>query len=279
LLSTTIHFDAINALSHPEGVDGATLDSYLSDFGITLSNVTSGTQLKVYDDRNVYSGQAVIAPSAHNLLTQAGSNDPVSFTLNFDAPLDSFGFTRPYLIAGPSGITHPQWDAYAFDSQGNQVDHAGEALLASYSDIPAATYTLHGPGITAVRFDSNNYHFAAFSAVLLDDLVLQCSSSGGGAGGGSSPFIFPGLPNDRGTKANQLDWPQGDGPAPAVMSQHPLWESPEAWLNLPGADLGSRMATRRSHAEELLLDAAENLKPLRRLDLAVLNLLAVNLLL
>jgi PKD domain len=47
-----------------------------------------------------------------------------------------------------------------------------EPLLGSFSVIEAATYTLPGPGIVAVRFASQNEHFAAFSAVLLDDFVL-----------------------------------------------------------------------------------------------------------
>src|SRR5207247_6436941 len=87
-------------------------------------------------------------------------------------PQSTLTFTRPTLLTGPSGITHPLWNAYAF-AGANQVDHVGEGLIASFSNVPAATFTLHGPGITSVRFDSNNQHFAAFSAVLLDNFVLS----------------------------------------------------------------------------------------------------------
>src|SRR5205814_1572135 len=101
---------------------------------------------------------------APNLLTQTGSNDPVSFTLNFATPLNSFGFTRPQLIAGPSGITHPEWSVHAFNSLGQEVSTntqpVGEALISSFSNVPARSFTIQGPGITSVRFDSNNHHFA-----------------------------------------------------------------------------------------------------------------------
>ena len=41
------------------------------------------------------------------------------------------------------------------------------------ANFPAKTFTLNGPKIVAVRFDSNGFGTAAFSAVLLDDLVLN----------------------------------------------------------------------------------------------------------
>jgi hypothetical protein len=174
-LSTVVNFDAINALPFPGGVGGTALANYLAGYGMSISKVTPGTFVVVMDYRNEYGGQATIPPSLPNLLTQVGSNDPVSFEVDFAVPQDSFGFTRPALIAGPSGITHPQWDAFAFDATGHELDHVGEGLIASFSNVPAATYTLHGPGITAVEFASNNFHFAAFSAVLLDDFVLSNS--------------------------------------------------------------------------------------------------------
>lgn len=107
------------------------------------------------------------------MLSQFGSNDPVSFTLNFSTPLETFSLTRARLIAGPSGIVHPGWKAVALSADGQELDSVSEALTASFSDVPAATHPLKGAGIRAVRIDSDNQHFAAFNAVLLDDLVLK----------------------------------------------------------------------------------------------------------
>ena len=73
---------------------------------------------------------------------------------------------------GPSGITHPEWWAYAYDASGVLLDSAHESLITSYVDVPPAVYTLDGPGIAYAVFNSDAYHFAAFTAVLLDDIVI-----------------------------------------------------------------------------------------------------------
>ena len=147
-------------------------NSYLAAFDITLSDVTPGTQIAILDLRKQYEGQAIKAASGNNALGQIGSNDPVSFTLNFKSPLQAVEFTRPPLIAGPTGITFPGWKASALDTQGRVLNEAGEGPGGYYSDTPAKTFTLKGPGIKALRFDSVNGHFAAFSSAIIDDLTL-----------------------------------------------------------------------------------------------------------
>jgi len=147
-------------------------NGYLAAADITLSDVTTGTQVVIFDLRRFYEGQAIKAASGNNGLTQVPSNDPVSFTLNFKTPLQSVLFTRPLLLAGPTGVTFPEWKATALDAKGQELDTAGEGSSGYYSDAPAKTFTLKGPGIKAVRFDSNNHHFAAFNAAVLDDLTL-----------------------------------------------------------------------------------------------------------
>ncbi len=121
-----------------------------------------------------FSQSTAASPSSPpNVLVQTGSLDPVRFTLNFSAPRDSVAFTRPMLVAGSSGITHPLWSAHALNALGQEISTVGEGLIASFTNVPAQAFTLSGPGITAVRVDSNNEHFAAFSAVLIDDLTLS----------------------------------------------------------------------------------------------------------
>ena len=166
--SITLDFDSVNATAAPSGVNAS---AYLAGYGITLSGVTGGTTVVIMNDSNLYGGQPVVPASTPNVLTQMGSNAPVSFTLNFSSLLDSFSFTRPQMLPGPSGITHPAWQAYAF-AGATQIGSASAGLIASFAIVPAATYTLNGPGISSVRFDSQNHNFAAFSAVLLDNMVL-----------------------------------------------------------------------------------------------------------
>jgi hypothetical protein len=172
-ITQTINFDALNALGSP--VSGAALDAYLASYGVTISNVTAGSTMTVYDDRDIYSGQAVTTSSPHNLLTQAGVNSPVTYTLNFDHAYSGVTFTRPRMFAAtPSGITRPAWQAYALDAGGNTVAFASESAAGSFSEFPAQTFTLSGSAlIVALRVDSQNSG-TAFSALLLDDLVLTC---------------------------------------------------------------------------------------------------------
>jgi hypothetical protein len=165
--TAALNFDTVNAIAGPVNAS-----SYLGSHGITLSAVTGGTSVSVVNNNSVYGGTAASPASAPNMLMQIGVNGPVSYTLNFATPLNSFGFPRPMLLAGPSGITHPQWSARAFNAAGQQVSAAAEGFISRFSNVPAASFTLTGPGISSVRFDSNGFNFAAFSAVLLDNLVL-----------------------------------------------------------------------------------------------------------
>jgi len=148
---------------------------YLEAFGITLTNVTDKTRVVVEDLRRTYEGGAIRAASGSNALAHVGSNDPVSFTMNFKTHLQMVQFTRPQLMAGETGITFPEWEATALDANGRQLDSVGEPLgsgPAYYSNVPAKTFSLKGAGIRSVRFNSNNHQFAAFNAIIIDDLVL-----------------------------------------------------------------------------------------------------------
>jgi hypothetical protein len=148
-------------------------NDYLEAFGVSLTDKTPGTKVVIYDLRRAYEGQGITATSGHNALAHVGSNDPVSFTMTFKIPLQAVSFSRPPLMAGPTGVTFPEWKATALDSNGHQIGQpAGEPVGGYYSDAPAKTFILKGPGIKAVRFDSNNHQFAAFNAAIIDDLTL-----------------------------------------------------------------------------------------------------------
>ena len=170
----TINFDAIDASAAPNGVGGATLANYLAGFGVSFTNTTPGTQMQVYDARLVYPAiQPIHPPSLYNVLFQTGSNNPVTYTVNFDRLLDSFSMTRPFIDSGVTGVALPFWRATALDANGNSLGFVGEAARSIFSDIPAQTFTLQGPGIARVRIDNVNGNFAAFSSMPLDDFVLR----------------------------------------------------------------------------------------------------------
>lgn len=175
----TINFDSLNATGLPSGLSGAPLANYLGGFGLSLTNVTPGTQVTVYDARDVYSAIQPIAPtSPFNIITQIGSNTAVSFTLQSNSALDSFSLTRPLIHPGATGIALPFWQATALNAQGNSLGSVGENARSIFgADLPAQIFNLNGPGIAAIRFDGNAFNFAAFSTMPFDNFVINVSAS------------------------------------------------------------------------------------------------------
>lgn len=168
--SIQVDFDALYAYGAASGVGDKQLVDYLAKFSIKL--VTSATQrVAAFDDRNVYEGNAVRASSGRGVLMQQGGN-PVSYMLEFAAPLKSISFDRVALVAGPNGITHPNWTVTAFDAAGNMVATVGEDEIRSFADVPSRTFTLSATGIRRLRVEGDHRGFAAFSSLVLDDLVL-----------------------------------------------------------------------------------------------------------
>ena len=174
--AVTINFDAINAHGVSGGVGGVTLSNYLAGFGLSITGVTPGTQVVVLDERDIYPGlEPVVAPSPFNVLAQSGSNSAVSYKLTSSSLLDSISFTRPGILAGQTGIALPQWSAEILNSQSQVIGSVGESAHSIFSDIPAKTFTLNGPGITAIEFDANAFNFAALSSMPIDNVVLTAA--------------------------------------------------------------------------------------------------------
>lgn len=151
------------------------MDRYFARKGIRLSGITAGTRLQVFSDEEPYGGWSFEAASGARALSQGGHNDPLAFTLEFVEPWETVRFTRVKLLSGPSGITHPRWSACALDDQGREVDCAREGLIRAFENVPSQVFVLRARAIRAVRFSSDSQHFAAFSALVLDDLELARS--------------------------------------------------------------------------------------------------------
>lgn len=171
-----LNFDTVNTYSDTKTPIDAR--SYLGAFDIELREVTPGTQVVMLNHLGSYGGQAFLPVSRPNILTQIGSNDPVSFTLIFSRPLSKLSFVLPPLIAATeSGITFPKWRADAFDDRGNQIASVANNLFGSYKNEDSRTFFLEQKPnskacIKTLQFTSNNGHFAAFSAIMIDDLTL-----------------------------------------------------------------------------------------------------------
>ena len=170
---TVVNFDSLPASGLPEGLFGPSLTNYLATFGITLSNVTPGTAVAVFDTRELFGGDRVIPTSPFNIIGQEGSVDAISYTLNFAIPQEFFSLSRTAIHPGSTGNAYPEWSASAYDASGNLLRTVGENAFSIFTDLPAETFTLDGPGITSVRIASDAQEFAAFGSVLLDDFTIS----------------------------------------------------------------------------------------------------------
>ncbi len=190
--STVANFDMLNASNGP--VEGATLAGYFSTKGFSLLSNSPAATVAVENQNNVAGGGFVQASSQPNLLTEIGTSGPVSFTVGFFNLLTSFTFTRPELLANPT-VTHPAWEAAAYDPVGNILDSVQQPYISSSSNVSSQTYTLLGDGIAAVQFNSYGSGLTTFSAVLLDDFILT---------EGFSLVITNPLPNQIFTSSNGI---------------------------------------------------------------------------
>lgn len=178
---------SVNVYGTTRGTYGKALNDLFAPYGVTVSADPVDT-LSLVDERNVYGGGAVDTSLVWNIIGQrpAGSaemrdillqiagNNPANFTLTFDKPVGAIRFVRAGLIAGGTGITHPEWTATARDAGGNVVASAHENLIASYSAVPARIFDLVGSGpITSINFAGDNHAFAAFTNLTLQ-LVGWC---------------------------------------------------------------------------------------------------------
>jgi hypothetical protein len=173
--STLVNFDSLNAAQ--TNVAGTALAAYLKANGMTATNLSAGTELAVENQALVAGGGFVAASSPPNVLTQIGSDKPVSFTLEFSPLLKQFSFTRPELLANPF-VSHPAWQAQAYDSLGVLLAVAQEGLISSYTNVPAQTFALNGPaGIATIQISSQSSSLNTFGALVMDDFILTPSST------------------------------------------------------------------------------------------------------
>jgi hypothetical protein len=174
--SVLVDFDGVDASAGTVG--GAALSAYLGGFGITLSNATDPS-VGISADANIYGGLAITPSSGQNALAMAGSAAVTqSYRLTFSAALDQLQFDRVQLDTAPSGIAFPQWTVQAFDVSDVLLGSVGEAAQSYFGpSAPAATFTLNGgaSGISYIVVSGNANNFAAFSNVVIDDLVLTAA--------------------------------------------------------------------------------------------------------
>jgi hypothetical protein len=160
----TVNFDALNASGG--AISGALLTSYLSGFGITLTE-TLGAPVSINDVSLVYGGGVIGATTGNNVLMQSGTAGPASYTLSFATALLSFQFDT---VSNLTSNLLPAWSATAFDASNVALSTVGNPFLSLGG--AAQTYLLNGLGITSVTFNGNAQGIAGFTNQPIDTLVL-----------------------------------------------------------------------------------------------------------
>lgn len=169
---TTITFDEIDA--NGGAVTGTEVTNYLSQFGITITDITPSGDIQIVDDRVGFPSSVLRATSDFNVLWHDSPNMPYAYTLNFSLEQDEFKFTRPEIFgATSSGLIVSPWRARAFDSGGNLLSTVGEGQLAFFGARAAVPFTLAGPNIASVVFDRDTTNTnAGFNRVATDNWIV-----------------------------------------------------------------------------------------------------------
>ena len=121
---------------------------------------------------NVAGGDGVIASTQPNLLTQIGSNGPVSFTVGFSI------CSRNLVLRGPNWwpiplSRIPPGRCRPSTPWASSWPRPNAPQIFSYTNVQAQTYTLSSAdGIASVVFSSEGTGLTTFNAMLLDDFIL-----------------------------------------------------------------------------------------------------------
>jgi hypothetical protein len=150
------------------GVSGSALNAAFRPLGVTFET-PPGQPLVAFDVHTVSGGVAVAGARADIVLIQQGGH-PCQYTMEFDNPQISVAFNRSLLVAGPSGITHPVWNATAQDANGAVLSSVNEAEIRSYVDVPSRRFTLTGPGIKRIVFWGDDRGVDGFCNVVIDTI-------------------------------------------------------------------------------------------------------------
>lgn len=152
-------------------ITGAPVTNYLASYGVTASNLTSGSSLYVAPATANY----LVAPSSPNIFTLWGPDaNGNSFTLNFSNQVSDFSLTRTGFLGAysPSGNVLGDWTATAYNASNGVLGSIGEGMIASYSDIPMQTFTLGYQGISSITFSANAHGWAGVQMPMMDNLTF-----------------------------------------------------------------------------------------------------------
>lgn len=174
--AVTVDFDDLDTSAG--AVSGTVLYDYLAGFGITATDVVSQdpSQYSVSVVADALNGGEinVVASSTPNVLNPPFGTT-TAYTLVFDTPIDSFGFTRTGYC---TSLSYPSWTATAEDIDGTVLDTISETSGSTNADCsspnpPGQTFSFSNTGIKSVTFESGSVGTHGRTGPAIDDLILN----------------------------------------------------------------------------------------------------------
>ena len=161
-----INFDSLDTSGGQ--ITGPAINTYLADFGVTVSNETPTTFLRVMTPPTGDTNGVLV--SNPNYLAQWWSGvNGTSFDLIFDQQLVDLTVSIPQIT---SGVIVPEWSLTAIDGSGNTLTTSfGQAVLSGAS--PRRTFVFDNiinPGLQGLRVFSNVRGVAGMGGIPIDDL-------------------------------------------------------------------------------------------------------------
>ena len=169
-----MNFDAVPLVA----ANSTSAVPYLNSYGVSFTAITPSSQAVIYN----VTGQTSTASSPPNafFVTPTPTPGPVSYRLDFCAPLKSISFTR---AAVDACCRFPAWRVRAFDGNGVEVASVNEPT--SVGNGTSRRFSLAGD-IRSIVFDANNSN-NEFNHPPFDDFVLDA----GVADTKSGAHVFP----------------------------------------------------------------------------------------
>jgi len=170
----TLNFGDATINARPAGVSAL---PYLTANGVSVSAITPGTRLEIWDDRDPYNQPfdtdhaTTITSSHHNFLWHVGSVTAMSYDLTFSTPISEVSFFR---FGSTGGAATPAWSVQVFNGA-TQLAQVGQGINGFFQDLTPDQFSfqasaLGAPQITHIRVNNDAQNFAAYPSIGVDDL-------------------------------------------------------------------------------------------------------------
>jgi pimeloyl-ACP methyl ester carboxylesterase len=150
--------------------NGAPVSEYLARFGISTQDAPTVIDTTFYA---VY-----IRSPTKNIISGGTGRNPTVLRLNFERPVDDFGFVRAGVVGAnsPSGTIAGPWTVTAYDADNNVLATQSEPFTSFFGDREPVTFKLEAKKIVRVEFQGHDFGFAGINIPHLTNMTFKRSA-------------------------------------------------------------------------------------------------------